>query len=86
MIEDAAQGYGATTAARPLGAIGDAGRLSFHETKNVICGEGGALLVNRPDWIERAEILQEKGTNRQQVLPRPGRQVHVGRTSARRTC
>ena len=38
--------------------------LSFHETKNVMCGEGGALLVNRPDWVERAEIIQEKGTNR----------------------
>jgi dTDP-4-amino-4,6-dideoxygalactose transaminase len=49
---------------RGLGGFGAAGCLSFHETKNVMCGEGGALLVNEDAWIERAEILQEKGTNR----------------------
>lgn len=68
VIEDAAQGISASYRAQPLGAIGDLGCLSFHETKNLTCGEGGALLVNRPEWIERAEILQEKGTNRSQFL------------------
>jgi dTDP-4-amino-4,6-dideoxygalactose transaminase len=64
VIEDAAQGLLATYRGRALGSVGDAGCVSFHETKNVIAGEGGALLVNRRDWIERAEILQEKGTDR----------------------
>jgi len=64
LIEDAAQGIGATLDGRALGAIGDLGALSFHETKNVSCGEGGALLLNDERWQERAEILQEKGTNR----------------------
>jgi dTDP-4-amino-4,6-dideoxygalactose transaminase len=68
VIEDAAQGVLASYSDRPLGAIGDAGCLSFHETKNVSCGEGGALLVNDPDWIERAEIAHEKGTNRRQFF------------------
>jgi dTDP-4-amino-4,6-dideoxygalactose transaminase len=68
MIEDAAQGFSAAYRERPLGTVGDLGALSFHETKNLICGEGGALLVNRADWVERAEILQEKGTNRSQFL------------------
>jgi dTDP-4-amino-4,6-dideoxygalactose transaminase len=64
VIEDAAQGVGATYRGRALGTWGDLGTLSFHETKNVISGEGGALLVNRPDWVERAEVIREKGTNR----------------------
>jgi dTDP-4-amino-4,6-dideoxygalactose transaminase len=68
MIEDAAQGFSATYRERPLGTVGDLGTLSFHETKNLTCGEGGALLVNRADWVARAEILQEKGTNRSQFL------------------
>ena len=68
VIEDAAQGTLASYDGRALGGIGDIGCLSFHETKNVICGEGGALLVNRPELIERAEILQEKGTNRSRFL------------------
>jgi dTDP-4-amino-4,6-dideoxygalactose transaminase len=68
MIEDAAQGFSATYRDLPLGTIGDLGCLSFHETKNLMCGEGGALLVNRAEWVERAEILQEKGTNRSQFL------------------
>jgi len=67
-IEDAAQGISATWRGRPLGSLGDLGALSFHETKNLTCGEGGALLVNRAEWVERAEILQEKGTNRSQFL------------------
>lgn len=64
LIEDAAQGYGASYRGRPLGTLADVACLSFHETKNVMCGEGGALIVNRPDWVERAEIIQEKGTDR----------------------
>jgi dTDP-4-amino-4,6-dideoxygalactose transaminase len=53
---------------RPLGAIGDLGAVSFHETKNVISGEGGALLVNNPRFADRAEIIREKGTNRSQFF------------------
>jgi dTDP-4-amino-4,6-dideoxygalactose transaminase len=68
VIEDAAQGLMATVDGRPLGAIGDLGTLSFHETKNIISGEGGALLVNNPALIERAEIIREKGTNRTQFF------------------
>jgi dTDP-4-amino-4,6-dideoxygalactose transaminase len=64
VIEDAAQGFGASYRGRPLGSLSELGCLSFHETKNVMCGEGGALLVNRPDLVERAEVIQEKGTDR----------------------
>lgn len=68
VIEDAAQGIMATYKGRPLGSIGHLGCLSFHETKNIICGEGGALLINDPKFIERAEIIREKGTNRNQFF------------------
>lgn len=64
VIEDAAQGIFSTYKGRPLGSIGDLAALSFHETKNVIAGEGGALLINDPALVERAEIIREKGTNR----------------------
>ena len=64
VIEDAAQGIMSSYRGRALGSQGQLGCLSFHETKNVTCGEGGAVLVNEAGWIERAEILQEKGTNR----------------------
>ena len=64
VIEDAAQGIFSRYNGRPLGSIGEFGALSFHETKNVISGEGGALLVNDPAGVERAEIIREKGTNR----------------------
>lgn len=64
VVEDAAQAVLAGYKGRRPGAIGDLGCLSFHETKNVISGEGGALLINNPDLIERAEIIREKGTNR----------------------
>ena len=68
LIEDAAQALGAAYRGRPLGSFGDVSALSFHETKNLISGEGGALLVNSPGLIERAEIVREKGTNRSRFL------------------
>jgi dTDP-4-amino-4,6-dideoxygalactose transaminase len=68
VVEDAAQGVMSTYKGRPLGSIGDLGTYSFHETKNVISGEGGALLVNRTQYIEAAEIIREKGTNRSQFF------------------
>jgi dTDP-4-amino-4,6-dideoxygalactose transaminase len=68
VIEDAAQGIMSTYRGRPLGAIGHLGTLSFHETKNIISGEGGALLINDPTLSERAEIIREKGTNRSQFF------------------
>lgn len=64
VIEDAAQGIMSSYRGRPLGSIGNIGVLSFHETKNIISGEGGALLINDPVLAERAEIIREKGTNR----------------------
>ncbi len=64
VIEDAAHAMLATDRGRKLGSIGDLGCLSFHETKNIISGEGGAILINDPELAERARILWEKGTNR----------------------
>jgi len=66
VIEDAAQGVNAKYKDSYLGTIGDIGAFSFHETKNFICGEGGALLTNDQSFAERGEILREKGTNRSQ--------------------
>jgi dTDP-4-amino-4,6-dideoxygalactose transaminase len=66
VIEDAAQGLLSSYRGRPLGSLGHLAALSFHETKNVTCGEGGALLVNDEEFLERAEIVREKGTNRSQ--------------------
>jgi dTDP-4-amino-4,6-dideoxygalactose transaminase len=68
VIEDAAQGVMAGYKGRALGAIGDLGSFSFHETKNIICGEGGALLVNDPALVLRAEIMREKGTDRERFF------------------
>jgi len=68
VVEDAAQGIMSTYKGRPLGTIGHMGAYSFHETKNIISGEGGALLVNAPEFVERAEIIREKGTNRSQFF------------------
>jgi dTDP-4-amino-4,6-dideoxygalactose transaminase len=68
VIEDAAQGVMASYKGRPLGSIGDLGCYSFHETKNIISGEGGALLINNPAFADRAEIIREKGTNRSQFF------------------
>ncbi len=68
LIEDAAQALGASYRGRPLGSFGEMAAISFHETKNLISGEGGALLLNRDQLIERAEIIREKGTNRSQFF------------------
>lgn len=64
VVEDAAQGVMSTYKGKALGAIGDYGCFSFHETKNYSMGEGGALLIQNPDMIEAAEIIREKGTDR----------------------
>lgn len=64
VLEDAAQGFLATYKGKYLGTIGDMGAYSFHETKNVISGEGGAIALNNPAYVERAQIIREKGTNR----------------------
>ncbi|HTR45176.1 MAG TPA: DegT/DnrJ/EryC1/StrS family aminotransferase, partial [Thermodesulfovibrionales bacterium] len=68
VIEDAAQALLSTYKGRFLGTIGHFGCLSFHETKNIISGEGGALLINDKRFIERAEVIREKGTNRSQFF------------------
>ena len=68
VIEDAAQGIMSTYKGRALGSIGHMGAYSFHETKNIISGEGGALLLNDDRFSERAEIIWEKGTNRSQFF------------------
>ena len=68
VIEDAAQGIFSTYKGRPLGSIGHLAALSFQETKNIISGEGGALLINDEAFIERADYLWEKGTNRKQFV------------------
>lgn len=68
VIEDAAQGVMASYKGRALGSIGHMAAFSFHETKNIISGEGGALLINDARFIERAEIIREKGTNRSQFF------------------
>ena len=68
VIEDAAHGIMASYKGRQLGSIGHLGALSFHETKNIISGEGGALLINDSRFMDRAEIIREKGTNRSQFF------------------
>jgi dTDP-4-amino-4,6-dideoxygalactose transaminase len=68
VIEDAAQAVNAFIDGKALGSLGHLGAFSFHETKNFTCGEGGALCVNDPSLIERAEIIREKGTNRSRFL------------------
>lgn len=68
VIEDAAQGLMSRYKGRPLGSIGNLGAVSFHETKNIISGEGGALLINEGSLAGRAEIIREKGTNRSRFL------------------
>ena len=68
VVEDAAQGVMSYYKGKPLGTIGDFGCYSFHETKNYSMGEGGAIVINNPNYIEKAEILREKGTNRSQFF------------------
>jgi len=68
VVEDAAQALGSAYKGRPAGGLADMGAFSFHETKNILSGEGGALTINRPDLIERAKIVREKGTNRSQFI------------------
>ena len=68
VVEDAAQGVNSFYRDRALGSIGHLGAFSFHETKNYICGEGGALCINSAKLVERAEIIRDKGTNRRQFF------------------
>ncbi|MCG8589171.1 MAG: dTDP-4-amino-4,6-dideoxygalactose transaminase, partial [Proteobacteria bacterium] len=68
LLEDAAQGIGAHWRGQHLGTVGDAGFLSFHETKNLVAGEGGAFLTRDPELLRAAEVIQEKGTNRSAFL------------------
>lgn len=68
LVEDNAHGLFGTFQERPLGSFGDLSTLSFHETKNISCGEGGALVINNQRFAERAEIIREKGTNRSQFF------------------
>lgn len=68
VVEDAAQGVMSTYKGRALGTIGTFGCYSFHETKNYSMGEGGAIVINDPSFIDRAEIIREKGTNRQRFF------------------
>jgi dTDP-4-amino-4,6-dideoxygalactose transaminase len=68
LVEDVAHGLFGRSRGRPLGSLGRFAALSFHETKNIMCGEGGALVVNRPDDANRAEVLYHKGTDRGSFL------------------
>lgn len=68
LIEDNAHGLFSTLNGKPLGTYGHLGTQSFHETKNITCGEGGALIINDPNLVERAEVLREKGTDRSRFL------------------
>jgi len=68
MVEDNAQGLFGSYRGQPLGTFGRFSTLSFHETKNIVCGEGGALVVNDPADVPRAHVLHQKGTNRRQFL------------------
>ena len=79
VVEDNAHGLYARHNGRFLGTFGSLATLSFHETKNIICGEGGALVINDPKFIERAETLRDKGTNRRSFLRGQVDQIQLGR-------
>lgn len=68
LIEDNAHGLGGTYRGKPLGSFGDFATQSFHATKNIQCGEGGALIINNKEYLERAEIIREKGTDRSKFI------------------
>src|SRR5690606_27410532 len=68
IIEDVAHGLFGRYRGRPLGSLGCLATLSFHDTKNIVCGEGGALLINDRQLVEKAEIMREKGTDRSRFL------------------
>jgi len=68
LIEDNAHGLGGLSGGKTLGTFGAMSTLSFHETKNISCGEGGALIINNPELLGRAEVLREKGTDRSKFL------------------
>jgi dTDP-4-amino-4,6-dideoxygalactose transaminase len=68
LVEDAAQAFDCAYRGKPLGSLGDLATFSFHDTKNIHCGEGGALLVNNPNLVEVAEIVRDKGTDRTRFL------------------
>src|SRR5690606_31568235 len=68
VVEDAAQALGSSYRGRPAGALGDLSCFSFHASKNIVSGEGGALLINRKELVDRARIIWEKGTNRHQFV------------------
>jgi dTDP-4-amino-4,6-dideoxygalactose transaminase len=68
LIEDNAHGLGGSHKGEPLGSFGDFATQSFHATKNIQCGEGGALVINNSQFIERAEVIREKGTNRSKFI------------------
>jgi dTDP-4-amino-4,6-dideoxygalactose transaminase len=68
LIADAAQAIGCHYKGKPLAGLGDLATFSFHDTKNIHCGEGGALIVNNPSLVERAEFIRDKGTNRTQFI------------------
>jgi dTDP-4-amino-4,6-dideoxygalactose transaminase len=68
VMQDTAQSFHSEYKGRPSGTTPDLATFSFHETKNITCGEGGALIINRPDWVQKAHFIQEKGTDRSLVL------------------
>jgi dTDP-4-amino-4,6-dideoxygalactose transaminase len=72
VVEDAAQGIFASYKGKPLGGWGHMAAFSFHETKNIVCGEGGALIINDPKLVARAEIVRDKRSSRQVHLARQG--------------
>ena len=76
VVEDSAQGVNTRDNGKFLGTMGDIGTYSFHETKNYTCGEAGAIVVNNEKFIERAEVIREKGTNRSKFFVRKRINIH----------